>query len=81
MPRYTYQCDKCEEVFNVFHSIKEKKEHCDCGAEGSLKRLPSMPLVIQSSDNSAAQKVHNHIKSAKEELERDREERKKEEKW
>jgi len=39
MPTYTYKCEKCGEVFDVFQSIKAEplKIHDNCG--GKLKRL------------------------------------------
>lgn len=77
MPRYVYECDSCNEVFQVSHSIKEKLEECECS--GSLRRIPSMPSIIKvKTDGSAARKVHKHIQEAKQELALDREKRRKE---
>ena len=45
MPRYVYFCEKCQEEFQTFHSIKEKYSVCneatECSGSGELKRLPS----------------------------------------
>ncbi len=77
MPRYVYECESCEKIFEVAHSIKERLESCEC--DGPLRRLPSMPLLIKkSSDESVAQKVHKHIRDAKRELAADREQKRKE---
>jgi putative FmdB family regulatory protein len=46
VPRYTYRCDVCEKCFEVFHSINEKLTDCDCGKEGSLVRIPSLPFCV-----------------------------------
>ena len=60
MPRYVYECESCEKVFEVAHSIKERLEICNC--DGPLRRLPSMPILIKdSSGDSAAQKVHKEL--------------------
>ena len=48
MPRYTYRCDVCGNSFEVSHSISEKLTDCECGEEGSLKRIPSLPFRASS---------------------------------
>ena len=39
MPTYRYECNKCEEIHEIFHSISEppRKKCPDCG--GKLERL------------------------------------------
>ena len=70
MPRYVYECQTCQEIFEVTHSIKDRLERCDCADNGELRRLPSMPIVLnKQSDESAGKRVRAAIKEAKEELE------------
>ena len=45
MPRYTYRCNVCKGCFEAIHSISEKLTDCECGEEGSLKRVPSLPFA------------------------------------
>jgi len=51
MPRYTYRCDVCGESFEVSHSISDKLTDCECGEEGSLKRIPSLPFRVSAKSN------------------------------
>ncbi len=46
MPIYEYQCDRCKEVFEIFHKVEE-----DCGVAcpkclGSVKKLISAPNFV-----------------------------------
>ena len=79
MPRYVYQCESCEVIFQAVHSIKEKLTDCEeCNLEGTLKRIPSMPLVLTKKESNQKQEagvlVKEHIENAKEDLERERKE-------
>jgi len=72
MPRYTYRCNKCEKVFEVAHSIKEKWEICE-ECEGVLVRVPSQAFIDSGQKNIAVKHkvgdiVENHIESSKREL-------------
>ena len=51
MPRYTYRCDVCGESFEVSHSISDKLTDCECGEEGSLKRMPALPFRVSAKSN------------------------------
>tara|TARA_R100001594_G_scaffold39278_2_gene70758 strand:+ start:61 stop:315 length:255 start_codon:yes stop_codon:yes gene_type:complete len=51
MPRYTYRCDVCGESFEVSHSISDKLTDCECGEEGSLKRIPSLSFRVSAKSN------------------------------
>ena len=51
MPRYTYRCDVCGNSFEVSHSISDKLTDCECGEEGSLKRIPSLPFRVSAKSN------------------------------
>ena len=75
MPRYTYRCDVCGNSFEVSHSISEKLTDCECGEEGSLKRIPSLPFRVSTIENKqkAGQLVKEFIEDTKMEIERSKE--------
>ena len=68
MPRYVYKCDSCGEILQVSHSIKERLETCECGE--SLQRIPSVPLILKSDDQSRqrGERIEKYISDAKEDL-------------
>ena len=73
MPRYVYSCEECGVIYQRAHSIKEKLTDCeDCGIEGALKRIPSMPLVLtkkqENQKRQAGTLVKEYIEDAKEDL-------------
>jgi len=73
MPRYIYQCEECEVLFQTVHSIKEKLTDCEeCAAVDSLKRVLSIPYVFHK-DKQAGQLVKQHIKEAKKEIQEEKE--------
>ena len=89
MPRYIYKCKKCEQVFNVVHSIKEKFSSCEecnesCEEEGSLSRVPSSFITNISkenlnSNNKAGELVKSKIEEFREDLKQEKEKHKKQE--
>ncbi len=47
MPTYVYECQQCEETFEVEQRIIEDPlKDCQCGAKGSLKRLIQPTAVM-----------------------------------
>ena len=66
MPRYTYKCIDCSEVFDVVHGIFD--EHYTCGFCHStkIKRVPQMPH-IQREETSKGERVGEVTKRAIEE--------------
>ena len=70
MPRYTYRCDVCSRCFEVSHSISEKLTDCECGEEGSLKRIPSLPfrVSVKSDNQKPGEIVKEFIEDAKREV-------------
>ena len=70
MPRYTYRCDVCGESFEISHSISDKLTDCECGEEGSLKRVPSLPFRVSAKPNKqrAGEVVKEFIEDAKKEI-------------
>ena len=70
MPRYTYRCDVCGNSFEVSHSISEKLTDCECGEEGSLKRIPSLPFraSVKINKQKAGEIVKEFIEDTKIEI-------------
>ena len=67
MPTYCYHCEKCDEHFEAFHSMKSIETKCAvCGHDGDLTRVPSMPTYITK--NNAGLIVKQHIEEAKQQL-------------
>ena len=69
MPRYTYECGSCQDVFSALHSMKEKLETCEkCGE--SLKRIPSnfSHATLRSDNSTSKQRVEKYIEECKEQL-------------
>ncbi|MAE81557.1 MAG: hypothetical protein CMB80_02385 [Flammeovirgaceae bacterium] len=72
MPRYAYLCEKCNKIFQVAHSIKEKLTDCeDCESEGTLRRVSSMPFIF-SKTKQAGKLVDKHIEETKKEIEEEK---------
>lgn len=66
MPRYTYKCNDCEEVFDVVHGMND--EHFTCGFCHSvnIRKVPQMPHVHRK-QTSKGGKVGDEVKRAIEE--------------
>ena len=63
MPRYNYECYKCECIISVWHSVKEVKTKCtSCGSQG-LVRLPPNFTVKKDQKTKDKQKVGSVVKS------------------
>ena len=46
MPKYVYNCNDCENNFEVVHGMTEKQERCElCGCLSDLTRIPQMPSI------------------------------------
>jgi putative FmdB family regulatory protein len=79
MPRYIYKCEKCGIIYQIAHSIKEKLTDCEeCGSENTLKRIPTMPLVLNKTEGSQKQEtgtlVKEYIEGAREDLKNEKKE-------
>ncbi len=67
MPRYAYRCDKCEEVFEVNHSMNTKLKDCElCESLESLIRVPSSTFITTNTTSTKDNKkvgdvVKEHI--------------------
>ena len=79
MPAYTYRCEKCDLIFEVFHSMSETLEACtSCDPPAPVKRIPAKLSNIKKNNNFSKQKpgkiVNKYIEDVKREvqLEKDR---------
>lgn len=66
MPRYTYKCFDCLEVFDVVHGIFDEHEVCNFCKSIKLKRVPQMPHVARKQVSKDG-KVGDEVKRAIEE--------------
>lgn len=48
MPTYLYECQQCEQKFEIKHSIKEKVGRCEICQQDTLKRVPILGLKLNS---------------------------------
>ena len=82
MPTYTYRCDKCNLVFDKFHSMSETIEACE-GCGSSVKRLLSKTTHIRRPTSSSPSKpgsiVRKYIEDVKEEVRQEKKKIKKQE--
>jgi len=71
MPKYSYKCTKCEDVFFTYHSINDSKKNCPvCGVKNSLDRIPcDFSLYEQKEDNKVGSLVNKSIEDFREDLE------------
>ena len=83
MPKYYYQCKKCDFSFEIVHSIKEKKHDCEtCEASGSLNRIPFIAITVSkkpAAESKPGELVNRFIKEAAEEIKIEKQNYKKEE--
>jgi len=74
MPKYTYRCDVCGDHLEKIHSISEKLAFCECGKEGSLTRVPSLPFCVSHKKQKAGEVVKEFIEDTKREVQAQKEE-------
>ncbi len=78
MPRYTYRCEQCEDVFETVHSMKECLTDCiKCEEQETLVRVPAMTFIKTNASpaptgNKVGALVEQHIREAREELNREK---------
>ena len=77
MPRYSYSCEKCLNVFEVTHSYKEIQEEClVCGAVGFVKKNLSNPINIRNRPTSTSKQIGSVVNKAIEDNKRELKEEK-----
>ena len=51
MPRYNYQCDHCDDMVTIFHTIDEQYTDClQCGQKDKMVKLLSAPIILKDRD-------------------------------
>jgi putative FmdB family regulatory protein len=72
MPRYTYECEICEEVFDLVHSMNDKpKSRKECENSCVLKKIPSNLTILNSNTKDTTQKAGAVVKDSIEEFKDD----------
>jgi putative FmdB family regulatory protein len=75
MPRYTYHCEKCDSIFEYYHSISEKKIECEVCKEQTLLKLPYFSGTIKKENiQKIGSIVESYIKETREEIKREQQE-------
>lgn len=77
MPRYRYMCDECTLTFTVLHGINEVLVKCqECGAEQSMRKLLSTPIIIKDDiaikENKIGELTKEYIEANREILEQEK---------
>lgn len=68
MPKYTYKCEECEDIFEATHSMGERLTDCaHCNTIESLTRIPHQ-ISTQFKDKEVGKVVDSYIEEAKEEV-------------
>lgn len=79
MPRYEYECDRCTEVIQIFHSMDESIDSCpDCGS-ADIKKSFKTPIAFSARkekerDRKAGELVEEFIQQSKEDLKNEKRE-------
>jgi putative FmdB family regulatory protein len=74
MPRYTYHCEKCNNIFEYYHSMSEKKTECEVCKEQSLLKLPHFSGTIKKQTTEKVGRiVENYIEETREEIRKEKE--------
>lgn len=64
MPKYTYKCSKCEQDFEIHHSMFEIIDACILCEAKSVQRIPSLSFTTVEKNNSG-QLVKEYIEETK----------------
>ena len=73
MPRYTYHCEKCDTIFEYYHSMSEKKSECEACKEQTLLKVPSFSGNIKKENKKkAGAVVDNYIEETREEIRKEK---------
>ena len=83
MPRYKYECGKCNHLVIAFHRLKDTVTDCiKCDSKDTMKRLLSRPIVLQESESDIEEEIgeltKEHIEANREILKQQKEKAKKE---
>lgn len=68
MPKYTYKCKECEDIFEASHSMSERLTDCKkCNTIDVLVKVPAK-ISTQYKDSEAGKTVNEYIEEAKREV-------------
>ena len=77
MPRYVYKCAVCADLFEIRHSLDERKTDCQkCENKNSLVRVPAGFITLEQQVETPAKVgsvVDSFIEDAKEEVKQEKE--------
>ncbi len=78
VPRYTYRCEHCKEVFEINHGMFFEQERCiKCNTSGFLIKVPDFTIKKHSEKSTSKPTgavVDEFIKDAKKDLKQQRKE-------
>ena len=78
MPRYVYHCEYCDNIFEYYHGMKEKKSQCEVCKQETLLKLPHFSGTIKKEIKyKPGSIVDTYIEETREEIKREKEELKK----
>ena len=76
MPLYTYKCNECNHIFDIFHGMSEEHNECaSCNKKDCLERLPPeflSNLNKETKDAKVGTLVESHIRESRLELEKEK---------
>jgi len=73
MPRYAYHCEKCDGVFEYYHTLSEKKTQCEVCKEQTLLKVPHFSGIVKKENKQKVGSiVETYIEEAKEEIKREK---------
>jgi len=78
MPKYSYFCNECKNIFDIVHSLQKTLKICEiCEKEDCLERKPSSIFISKKQDDFEGKSkpgdiLKSAIKEAKEDLSFDR---------
>ena len=76
MPTYIYQCNKCDLVFEKFHSMSETVEHCECDPTSTVRKVVSKSSIFKKNRSFGNKKpgsiVKKYIEDVKEEVKQEK---------
>jgi putative FmdB family regulatory protein len=71
MPRYDYECHKCEIIMEIVHSYKKPIDKCPKCSSSDINKVLSSPLRrvnIKNKNHRPGTKVQKAIESSREDL-------------
>ena len=77
MPRYVYKCAMCSNIFEIRHSLDDRKTDCEkCEKKNSLVRVPAGFITFEQQVEPPAEAgsiVNSFIEDTKKEVKKEKE--------